>query len=155
MERNITILGRITKTVTFFVLATVCVVQLHAKSDRAIQVSQLPEAAQRFVSKYFVNDKISIVKEERNITGKTYKVIFSNGHSVEFNKYGSWNEVDCKHSPVPQQIVPDKIKEYIKNNYNNQKVIEIERNSREYEVKLQNGITLEFDTLFNLKKVDN
>ncbi|MDE6858048.1 MAG: PepSY-like domain-containing protein, partial [Alistipes sp.] len=67
---------------------------------------------------------------------------------------GEWKEVDCKFTEVPAGIVPAPIAEYVVNNYPNTEVVKIEKDSREYEVKLSNRMELTFDRRFNLTDID-
>ena len=65
-----------------------------------------------------------------------------------------WEEIDCKASSVPSAIVPAQIQEYIRKNYPDTTVKKIEKNRREYEVKLSNRVELSFDLKFNLTDID-
>ncbi len=136
------------------VMLVTAAVQLNA-NDKVIQLNQLPATAQDFIKDNFASEKISVIKQEYEITGRTYKVVFADGKSVEFDKKGIWNEIDYNKHSVPYSLVPNKINEYIKANYSGQRVVKIERENNKWEVKLQNGIELKFDSLFNIKSIDN
>ena len=56
---------------------------------------------------------------------------------------------------VPQAVVPVKIQEFVKSNYPEAKVLKIEKDRYEYEVKLSNFWELTFDLNFNLIDMDN
>ena len=56
---------------------------------------------------------------------------------------------------VPQAVVPVKSQEFVKSNYPEAKVLKIEKDRYEYEVKLSNFWELTFDTSFNLIDMDN
>lgn len=68
---------------------------------------------------------------------------------------GNWTEVDCKMSAVPDAIVPEPIRQYVGTTYPDATIKKIDKEPREYEVKLSNRIELTFDTAFNLKDIDN
>lgn len=116
-----------------------------ADSDRAIAVNQLPQAAQQLIKNYFADIEISYAKMETELFDKSYEVIFVNGNKVEFDKKGEWTDVDCKYTEVPVGIVPQKIQDFITKNHPNTKVIEIDKDSRDYELKLSNRVELKFD----------
>ena len=82
-------------------------------------------------------------------------VIFTDGNKVEFDKKGNWTEVNCKFSVVPQGIIPAPIQKYVTTNYADAKILKIERDKADYEVKLSNGWELKFDSKFNLIDIDN
>ena len=108
-----------------------------ADDDRAITVDQLPQKAQEFIQKYFPKNEISLAKMEKDFWEKKYEVVFVNGEKAEFLKDGSWEKVDVsKHYPEA-------------------KILKIERDSKTYEVKLNNQLELEFNKAFQLIDIDN
>jgi hypothetical protein len=81
--------------------------------------------------------------------------VFADGAKVEFARNGEWKEVDCRRSSVPSPIVPDKILKYVKANYPDAKVMLIERDKNDYEVRLSNRLELTFDKAFNIIDIDD
>lgn len=126
-----------------------------ADNDKPITVAQLPAKAQQFVKTHFSNEKVALAKLEQDFLETTYEVVFTNGSKVEFLKNGEWKEIDCKYSTVPVAVVPAQITQYISQNYPDTKVVKLERDRREYEVKITNGLELTFDTRFNLIDIDD
>lgn len=121
-----------------------------ASDDRPIEVSQLPAAAQQFIKTHFQGVEVSYAKEDSEYFSKSYDVVFVNGNKVEFAKDGMWKDVDCKYSEVPAGIVPAKIREYVAKHHAGQKIVSIDRDKRDYEIELGNGIDLKFDMKFNV-----
>lgn len=138
-------------TVALFVFALTG----RADNDRPIAVDQLPQKAQQFIKQHFPKSKIALAKEEREFLDLRYEVVFANSVKIEFLKDGEWKEVDCKYSAVPAAIVPVKIAEYVAKNYEDVQIVKIDRDKREYEVDLSNGLELTFDTKFNLIDIDD
>ncbi len=122
--------------------------------EKAITLSQLPAAARQTIMTHFPGHKVSIAKVESELFSKTYTVIFTNGEKIEFDKKGRWEEVKCKRSAVPASLVPAQIARYIKANYPDCRILEIERDDEEYEVKLSNYIEVTFDDKFNVIDID-
>ena len=85
---------------------------------------------------------------------KSYEVIFTNGDKVEFDNKSNWEEVNCKYSSVPTAIIPAAIQKYVATNYPDAKILKIERDKKDYEVKLSNRTELKFDLKFNLIDID-
>lgn len=137
----------------------VCMFAMHtmvmADNDKPIQVNQLPAKAQTFINTYFKSQKVALAKQETELFYKSYDVMFANGEKVEFDKAGEWTEVQCRQSEVPAQIVPDAIKNYVKTNYPDAKIIQIERDQKEYEVKLSNRWEITFDSKMRVTDIDN
>ena len=126
-----------------------------ADNDRVIPKEKLPAAAQKFVAEHFGKLKISYVKEERDLLERNYEVVFTDGTKVEFLRNGEWKEIDCRYSEVPEVAIPEQIKKYIGENYPDEKVLQIDRDRHDYEVKLSNRLELTFDLKFNLIDIDD
>lgn len=131
------------------------IVAANADNNRIIAKNNLPQKSQQFIDQYFGDMKISYVKEERDFIEKSYEVMFADGTKVEFTRSGEWKEIDCRQSSVPTPVIPAKITKYIKDNYPDVKVMQIERDRRDYEVKLSNRLELTFDSKFNIIDIDD
>ena len=80
--------------------------------------------------------------------------MFVDGDRLEFDKQGNWKEMKCKRTSVPEAAVPAQIVKYVKTNYPDAKIIQIEKDRYEYEVKLSNFWDLKFDLKYNLIDMD-
>lgn len=138
------------------ILACVFTVVTNANADnyRPINVSQLPEKAQTFLTTYFPEAKVSLARKEFDVTELSYDVIFTNGSKVEFDRKGEWTEVDCLTQPLPAGIVPASIEKVIKEQYPDAKATKIERDRREIDVKLSNRVELTFNKKMQLIDID-
>lgn len=117
--------------------------------------SVLPSVCRDFLSSNFSQADISHIKIESNLLGtKGYDVILTNGVNVEFDKSGEWKEIEARHASIPMEILPDKIATYIKTHFAGNTIISIDKDTREYEIKLNNDLELKFDRKGNFKKFD-
>ena len=114
------------------------IITAKADNDRLIAKENLPKKAQQFIDSNFKNSKITYVKDESYFLEKSYEVLFADGTKVEFNRKGEWKEIDCRHSSIPATIVPAKILEYVNSNYQDVRILQIERDRVDYEIKLSN-----------------
>lgn len=139
-----------------FILACVFTLVITSKADnyQPITSSQLPQKAQTFLSTHFPDSKISLTRKEIDVTELNYDVIFTDGCKVEFDRKGNWTEVDCLNQPLPAGIVPEAIESVVKTHYPEAKVIKIERDRREYDVKLNNRVELTFNKKMQLIDID-
>ena len=103
----------------------------------------------------FAGVEVSFSKVDEELFDKDYKVVFVNGAKVEFAKNGEWKDVECKYGEVPAAIVPQQIRDYVTKNYPKNKIVAIDRDRRDYEVELDNGLDLKFDLKFRLIDIDN
>lgn len=60
----------------------------------------------------------------------------------------------CKYSQVPASLIPNQIMVYVRNNYPDSKIIELEKERNTYEAKLSNGWELKFNKNFELIDLD-
>ena len=126
-----------------------------ADNDRIVPYEKLPAKAQEFVKKYFPSEKVSYVKEEADFLELSYEVVFAQGTKVEFTGQGEWKEVDCRYSTLNEDLVPEQIRSYVRQNFPDTKLVKIEKGYRDYEVKLTNRLELTFDLNFNLVDIDD
>lgn len=126
----------------------------NAGNDKPINVNELPAKAQTLLSKHFKGQKVMLVTIESDVVSRSYDVVLRNGTKLEFDKKGNLTEIDCKQGIVPSQLIPQPIKNYLKENYRGEAVRKIEWNKKEYEVELTNGIDLTFNKHFQLIDID-
>ena len=128
---------------------------VRADHDKAVSIAQLPRTAQQFIQEHFAAEKVAYAKKERDFFEVQYEVIFTSGKKVGFFKNGDWKEVDCRYATVPVAIVPAPIMAKARELYGDVAVLEIDRDKRDYEVKLTNGLELTFDRRYNLLDIDD
>lgn len=126
----------------------------NAGNDKPINVNELPATAQTLLSKHFKGQKVMLATIEFGVVSRSYDVVLRNGTKLEFDKKGNLTEIDCKQGIVPSQLIPQPIKNYLKENYRGETVRKIELNKKEYEVELTNGIDLTFNKHFQLIDID-
>ena len=123
--------------------------------DKPIALKDLPAAAQQFLQQYFPDVKATYAKVDNDLWGKNYDVLMADGSSVEFDKNGNWTDVSCKASQVPAAVIPQAIRNHVAQQHPDQRIVSIDRDSKDYEVKLSNGVELKFDLKFNLIGFDD
>ena len=135
------------KKLVFFLVCLFTMQVVVADNDKPVTFEQLPQAAQSFVKKHFADRNVAFSKMDKDIFDVTYDVMFVNGDKLEFDKQG-------KHGLVPETAVPAQIVKYVKTNYPEAKILQIEKDRYEYEVRLSNFWDLKFDLKFNLIDMD-
>lgn len=127
-----------------------------ADNDRiTTNTNELPASSREFLSRYFTTASVSHVKIEKNLLRvDSYEVILTDGSHVEFNHKGEWKEVKTHQSAVPAGIIPAPIRTYVAQHYPGMEITAIDKDSRDYEVDLKNGIELKFDLQGRLIDID-
>ena len=129
---------------------TMCMPMM-ADNDRVITFDQLPSQAQTLLKKNFA-DKVPLIV---TVDFDDYKVMYQSGEKVEFDKKGNWKELECKTSAVPTALIPDEIKAKVKTTFPGATIIKLGRDRRGFDVKLNNGMELEFDKKFQIVEIDD
>lgn len=123
-------------------------------NETMIEAQDLPENARNFVSTYFPTAEYSRVEENSVIEndGTMYEVDLSNNFEIDFTAEGNWVDVDGNDQEIPGGIVPQKIAEYVSENYPDLSITGIDTESSGYEVELSNDLDVFFDTEENFVK---
>ena len=122
-----------------------------ADNDKVITFEQLPQAAKTLLQTHFA-DKVPLIV---TVDWDDYKVMYQSGEKVEFDKKGNWKELDCKVSAVPTALIPEQIKAHVKATFPGTTIIKIDRDRRGWDVKLNNGLELEYNKKFQVVEVDD
>ncbi len=131
-----------------------CNMAANAGNDKPIAINALPAKAQTLLNNHFNNQKVMLATIESGIINKSYDVVLQNGTKLEFDKKGNLTEIDYKQGIVPALLIPQAIRNYLKENYPAQAVKKIEMNKNEYEVELANGLDLTFNKHFQVIDID-
>ena len=84
-----------------------------------------------------------------------HTIRYESGEKVEFDKQGNWKEIDCRSTLVPVELIPEEIKANINATFPNAIILKIERSLRGYEVKLNNGLEVEYSPSFQVIDIDD
>ena len=122
-----------------------------ADHDQVIAYSQLPANAQAMLKQHFA-DKVPLVI---TMDWDDYTIVYDSGEKVEFDKQGEWKEINCRTSFVPTALIPEQIKANVKTSFPGTTIIKLDRNRRGYEVKLNNGLEIEYNRSFQVIDIDD
>ncbi len=137
----------------FFIIASVTMIS--ARDIIVKDYEALPQKGKEFIAKYYSNNELVHMKIDDDSHKKEYEVVFKGGIRIEFNELGEWEEIKSKKAPIPSGVFPSVIANYLANNYPQNKVLEIEKKSYGYELKLDNRKDLIFDKDGSFKKIDH
>lgn len=127
---------------------SVCVAKA---SDEIIAFETLPFSSQEFIKSNFEKMQIASTQKETTLLGlitDSYEVNFVDGSEVEFNSDGNWTKISIKNGEVPSNLIPEKIKQYVKTNFKNHKIVEFEQSEKGYKIELSNDMDLKFNKNF-------
>ena len=126
------------KFMTLMLVAIAASVSSAMYAGSPINQSELPKAAQAFISKYFPKDQVKKAEKDNGRRGTEYEVDLVSGAEIDFMSDGQWKEVKAaRGTAVPSEIIPSAIVKYVDTNFKGQTIVEISRKRGGYEVELQ------------------
>lgn len=125
--------------------------------ESVVTQNELPQEAQSFIKKHFSQYTLDyIILDKEYFSSDDYTVRFSEGLKIEFNEKGEWTEIDGNYTEIPTEFISKNITSYVKAKFANTRIVKIEKGFfGTQEVKLSNGLELEFDSKSNFKRVDD
>ncbi len=107
----------------------------------ALNVNQLPNEAQVFLSKYFQEEKV--LRCERDLDDNCYEVLLSDGSELEFDAQGQWREIEIDYrlisSDFVKQLLPQNAYKYLLEQNLSNKVESIKRTRVGYKIDLRSN----------------
>lgn len=137
----------------YTVLALMLVLPVAAE-DVEITFDKLPEKAQKIVKKAYPDTKIKKVDMERRASLIQYEVKLAGGIKLQFSKEGNFTECECTTGSVPAVLIPEKIREFVAKEFPNREIRRIEHDNKLFELLLDNGIELSFNSSYRLIDID-
>ena len=118
-----------------FAMAALCLVSVTASfaGNPPLPAEQLPAKAQAFVQDNFEYNSIVAVE---SITD-TYMCVLNDGTVIDFDKKGTWSNVDCNENSIPLNFVPRNLLQYVYGNYPCCTINKVNRGNQGYAVRLQ------------------
>ena len=133
------------------VLLSVMALNVYAFADTPVTFAQLPQKAQQFINKHFINVGFLSAKQDDG----EYEVMLKDGTKIDFTLQGDWKDVDCHVRAVPAAIVPAAITNYMKTNFPNNIITKIEKKYNGYDIELETDLELKFDKNGNFLYADD
>ena len=143
------------KRILIALISLMAVVGISKADDRPIKFEKLPAAAQKFVKTNFADNTVVFVTKDDDLIAPDYEVVLDNGTVLQFSSAGSLEKIEAFRTGVPQNLVPEKINDYVSANYPGTTYREYEQDRGKHEVKLSNGLELTFNSGFTLIEIDD
>lgn len=135
-------------------VVTLFISNISMSQDKLITNSQIPAEIQHYVKTHFPQH--NIVRAELNKEGlqKEYELKLNDRTKLEFNNKYQIIKIDAD-TALPQSVIPAKLLSYIKTNYPQNHITEWELDNKGQEIKLNNGVKLEFNKQGDFKRIDH
>jgi hypothetical protein len=119
-----------------------------------LPVSELPDEISSYISAHFPNNSVLQYLKDTEGVKRTYDLILSDGISLEFNRKREIISIDGT-SQLPTSVIPEKIFQYVENNYFGSVITDWELDGKNQQIELNNGLDLEFDMNGDFLRLDN
>ena len=119
-----------------------------------VRMHELPDAAKTLVKKYFHDIEVVSATMEKGVA-PSYEVKLADGTKIDFDARGEWTDVERPGGVVPDGLIPQPILKFVAANYPGRHVRGVERDGRNHEITLDNGLELKFNRRFRLVETDD
>jgi len=127
---------------------------LGACSNNSANNQQLPEEIKSFITENFSDQTITSFDREQSPGGHTFEVVLSNGTEVDFDTKNIWEKVEGFTNPVPVSIIPAPIASHVQATFPDNDIVEIDKERYGFDVRLSDGMELQYDKNGGFKKVE-
>jgi len=123
--------------------------------DNVIPYSELPIPIKTYINSHFPNYKVLKVETDNDLLSKEYEIKLSKGIEIEFNGKKNVIKNIGGDSKLPDNVIPLKIRQYVKSNYPKSFIKEWDLENTYQSVKLNNDIELKFTMGGDFIKADD
>jgi len=135
------IMKRTMMTTAMAVLA----VTVSALAGTPVKYDRLPEAARNFIAKNITETNAVEIEKDSSHGRVVYEVTFADGTDMEFDSAGRWIKYEAPDGyAVPAYMIPPRISKYVRSNYPDRVIGEIERTPKGYKVEVTGDMDLYF-----------
>lgn len=124
------------------------------EKEKVVSTDRLPASAQSFITQHFPEHEILQVVKERDDLKTSYDVYLSEGYNLDFDKHGNILGIESPNR-LPDSVVPPKLLAYVRTHYPDHFIRDWEKDDRGQEIKLSNGMELQFDKEGNFQRIDS
>ncbi|MBQ9217696.1 MAG: PepSY-like domain-containing protein [Muribaculaceae bacterium] len=127
-----------------------CATSLWAQEEKnPVEVKKLPHLALSNLKSYFPDVQVVEAYTESKKIKDEYTVVLDNTVKVVFDKHGQWSRVYANDGQIPERMVDGRIKMYLgKQGIKGRVVVMCKDKKGNYEVTLDDGTVLKFDSQF-------
>ena len=123
--------------------------------DTPIKAEALPTAAKNFLKTNFPSCDVLYATKDVDFAEIEYTVGLTCGYVVEFNGKGEWKDIDGKGKSLPESVIPTTIRKAVEERFPGTLITDISKERGGYEVKLNSGLEVKFNSAGEILEVDD
>ncbi len=130
-----------------YIFALLSLITIYAFAG-SVAISEVPKTAITFADKYFPDNYLFRASE---MSG-TYILIFKGGLKIYANNKGEWNTISGGGDEISIDYIEEAVKNTLKKEFPNEKVIYIQKRSKDYKIEFKSRKKITIDFNGNIKK---
>ena len=134
-------------------IAILALAFVSCEKETVLDDMNIPEEISNYVNTHFPDNKIIQVVKDVDELELSYDVILEDSLSMEFNRKKKIISIEGINK-IPDSVIPEKLLNYVNNNYSEQYIIEWNLDNRYQEIELNNGIELKFNKEGEFIRID-
>lgn len=143
------------KTLKLFTLVFCCFMYMNTSAqEEKLTAEQVPEQIKSYISTHFSGHKIYKAEKETKRHKTEYEIKLNKDVELEFNGDFAIKQIES-HAELPDSVIPDKIKQYVQENYPDHEITEWKRKHLGQEIELNDDLELIFDKEGNFVALDD
>lgn len=137
-----------------FLLALVPFLLISCEKEEILPLTDIPSEISNYVSTHFPENPIIQAIKDTDGFALTYDITLEGGLFLEFNRKKEVIDIEGL-TKLPDSVIPAKLLEYATTNYPDNYIIGWELDDRNQQIKLENGLELEFNINGDFLRIDN
>lgn len=121
--------------------------------ETVVQDNELPKEISMFITTHFPSNKIIQSIKDRDGLELTYDILLDGNIKLEFNSKNQIIDIESR-DKLPNSVIPAKITAYVSANYPDNFITGWELENKHQQVKLNNGLELEFSMSGDFLRID-
>lgn len=137
-----------------FLLALVSFMLMSCEKKYILPLTDIPSEISNYVNTHFPDNPITQAIKDTDGLERTYDITLEGGFFLEFNRKKEVIDIEGL-SKLPDSVIPTKLLEYVTTNYPDNDIIGWELDDPDQQIKLENGLELEFNMNGDFLRIDN
>jgi len=122
--------------------------------DIVIKTDDIPNEISAYITANFPNQLITQATKDKDGLDVSYEINLNDLTELDFNRKKEITGID-RNSKLPDSVVPEKILNYVKNNYPYSAITSWKIDDNNQEIEVDNGLDLEFNLSGDFISIDN
>lgn len=138
----------------YFMIAVVALMFTSCEAEAMVPATNVPVEIQNYLEKHFPDNPVLQTIKDVDGLELTYDISLKDGVFVEFNRSKEVIDIEST-TMLPESVIPAKLAEFVAANYSGSFILGWEKDGRNQQIKLDNGVELEFNRKGEFLRIDS